>query len=1677
MKKLFSLGLLTLIGLPLLAAPKQALLVTGATPSTSDLQVSNRLELLGFTVTRIADTVSQMSDATGKDLVVISSTVGSGNVSTKFTAVPVPLIDWEWAVYDELGMDSNNAGGINLTTQTQIRITDPTHPLAAGLPAGLLTVLSAPGDVASLAVPYPGAKVVATGVNSNAVIFAFEKGAPLHPARITNAPARRVGFFLANDTFRNATDAALGLFDAAVAWVTGPSARILFIVDSILGDGTANQANDREVTTRLRNQGHVVTLADDQDAGLGALFDNKDLILISSSVGSGNQPLNSLAVSDLRTRNVPIINYEPGLYDELLFQTSTTFNNPGGQVNLNITAAGQSHPLGAGNCAGLLPVATTTATMSFGSLPSSIGSEAIVIAEAADAAAGAPATFAYEAGAHLVDGTTVTPARRLALFYNASTAAGGYNAAGTALFDAALNWALGSLDTTTPVNVLRQPQDVTVNESALARFSVKVVGASPWFFQWYRDDAEITGANCGSYSIASATQGDNGAMFFAVISNSISVVTSRVASLTVVVDTNPPVMVLAIGAGEPVTTFDLVYSEPVDEGTAADNFHYTLSNGASVSAATLDADLRTVHMVANGPITNGTVVSIIDVVLDRASTPNALSPGAPGSSIAIIATAGKIRREQYNTGGGVLVSDLTNSFRFPNLPDAVDFPVLLEDPNPSQDVAAYNNYGVHLAGYVTAPFSGNYHFYMSSDDAGVLFLSTDESPSNKQIIAFEPVWANAREWTGNAGNPAGRNAAAPQNQSRTLFPAGIPLVAGQRYYIEALMKEGTGGNNLGVAWQRPGDPVPLNGSSPIPGLYLSPFTVPVSIRAGEPADQIVQENRQATFAVLPNGSPFLGYVWVGPGDLPVAAGRAFAGLPLSFTIPLVTTADNGNTYYLILTNDYSSLTSRVATLTVMADNNPPTIVSAASLNNLDIGICFSEGLDPTTATTPGNYTVNGGAITVMSATLRYDGQTVSLALSADISSGATVTVNNVTDIKGNMIAANSSATVNVAGFTPTDIGAPGSDPVALGSSFTCRDGEFEVIGGGSDVWGTADHGHFASQQITGNFDRRVKIARLDGTDPSAKGGLMVRESLAAGSRNLHAVVMPTPIAPPFLFPPTYGRNIYEAGTRVATDGPTAGWGVAGGVNGNLPALHPNSWLRLRRVGTIWKAYASSNGVDWILFGQSEQLYPDAVLFLLESTAHNNDGRTNRVLFQNLSDTVVPGVSVMITQNPEDASIDANHAVLFSAAASASGVPASEIGYQWQRSDSGGGFTNINAIGANGSLLTVFATAADNGAQFRLIASVPGASAISTAATLTVTNDVTPPRVVSARRNCAALTQVTVSFNEVLNADSATEPFNYSINDGAVAISAFVLGPDGKTVIITTGTPLTNGTVYVLKLENVADLASNGMPETKVLIRLDGGRTLVNGLVVMEAEHFDGNVSQGGKDWILLNAPGGTGTFSGSGYMQALPESGAAINEPGHLTGSPRLDYCVEFPVGGQWYVWLRGNDIVGGANSVHVGIDNTDSADPNDNRIGNSGGASGWGDGVWKWTRDADVNTRVAWVTVPTPGLHTFSVWMREDSVIVDKILLTTNSTFIVSPNTVFGPDETPTIDATPPVLLTIIYASGNVTVSWNLPAGVGTLQHADEVTGMWTDVAGASSSGYTVAASAAKKFYRVFVP
>src|SRR5215204_3375569 len=110
-----------------------------------DAAIVNRLNTLGHTVTLVDDAASLTSDATGKNLVIISSTVTSGNVLAKYKDVLVTEINYEQAVYDDMKMTGDVDGTTRgtITGQTQLSITSSSHPITAGIALGLQTVTTA----------------------------------------------------------------------------------------------------------------------------------------------------------------------------------------------------------------------------------------------------------------------------------------------------------------------------------------------------------------------------------------------------------------------------------------------------------------------------------------------------------------------------------------------------------------------------------------------------------------------------------------------------------------------------------------------------------------------------------------------------------------------------------------------------------------------------------------------------------------------------------------------------------------------------------------------------------------------------------------------------------------------------------------------------------------------------------------------------------------------------------------------------------------------------------------------------------------------------------------------------------------------------------------------------------------------------------------------------------------------------------------------------------------------------------------------------------------------------------------------------------------------------------------------------------------------------------------------
>jgi hypothetical protein len=226
----------------------------------------------------------------------------------------------------------------------------------------------------------------------------------------------------------------------------------------------------------------------------------------------------------------------------------------------------------------------------------------------------------------------------------------------------------------------------------------------------------------------------------------------------------------------------------------------------------------------------------------------------------------------------------------------------------------------------------------------------------------------------------------------------------------------------------------------------------------------------------------------------------------------------------------------------------------------------------------------------------------------------------------------------------------------------------------------------------------------------------------------------------------------------------------------------------------------------------------------------------------------------------------------------------------------------------------------------------------------------------------------------------------------------------------------------------------------------------DGMIAGEAEDYDAifEGSLGPHNWELFSDIEG---FQGTGFMRAMPDGGASTGAAGDLTGeqggvSPRMDYQVDFPAGGTWFVHLRGLTTGKGDDSGHVGVnlvldDLRTSWDGDDN--------------AWYWTsifanRTDEVRDRMT-VTVPSAGVHTFNVWMREDGHRFDSFILTQDESF--DPNPALAP------------VLSITAGVGEVTVEWTS----GQLQGADNVEGPYSDVAG--TSPLTVPATGAARFYR----
>lgn len=205
---------------PAIPTSKQALsgtvlYVAGSVPNRADAALQHRLRSRGLAVQVTSARAARAADATGKSLIVISSTVSAAVLGSEFREVSVPVMTWESEIYDDMGMapDSRGASGTS-AGQYAGRIAAPESPLAADLNERVR--LTRKKGTFSWARPSAAARVVTVPNDpSKAVVFAYDKGEPMSGLP---APARRIGFFLEDTTATTLTASGWALFDAAIHW-------------------------------------------------------------------------------------------------------------------------------------------------------------------------------------------------------------------------------------------------------------------------------------------------------------------------------------------------------------------------------------------------------------------------------------------------------------------------------------------------------------------------------------------------------------------------------------------------------------------------------------------------------------------------------------------------------------------------------------------------------------------------------------------------------------------------------------------------------------------------------------------------------------------------------------------------------------------------------------------------------------------------------------------------------------------------------------------------------------------------------------------------------------------------------------------------------------------------------------------------------------------------------------------------------------------------------------------------------------------------------------------------------------------------------------------------------------------------------------------------------------------
>ena len=269
--------------------------------------------------------------------------------------------------------------------------------------------------------------------------------------------------------------------------------------------------------------------------------------------------------------------------------------------------------------------------------------------------------------------------------------------------------------------------------------------------------------------------------------------------------------------------------------------------------------------------------------------------------------------------------------------------------------------------------------------------------------------------------------------------------------------------------------------------------------------------------------------------------------------------------------------------------------------------------------------------------------------------------------------------------------------VAAAGSAYFSNGVFIVSGSGADIWGTADGFRFVYQPLTNNCDVSARVTSQGATDPWAKAGVMIRDSLGASAA--------------YGFMPITPGNGFDFQYRS-----TNGISSDGNISGGAINAAPNNWVRLTRTNNTFYAFISADGVNWMQVGTPATLsLTNTIYYVGIAVCAHHDGLLNTATFDNVTVNGFtysnPPPAVVLTAPVTNSTYTAAASVTISADADALYDAISQVNF----------YVNSAFVGSVSNLpYAVTATGVTNGIYSLTAVAVSSSGLVSTSAPIAIT---------------------------------------------------------------------------------------------------------------------------------------------------------------------------------------------------------------------------------------------------------------------------------------------------------------------------------------------------------------------